>query len=288
MIIISLCVLGLVFGSFVNAFVWRLRQQELQAEASTDKNKAKPNDKKHTADNQEDYSIVHGRSMCPKCHHTLAPKDLVPVLSWLALKGKCRYCHKPISWQYPLVELLTALIFVVSYLLWPLEFDAYGVFRLAFWLIFMVFFMALSVYDVHWFELPNRVVFPLMYLAGAQVLVSAVWQEDAAIIWQSALGGITIFGLFWVIYQVSKGEWIGGGDVKLGMVLGLLVGSPLYALLVIFIASLLGILASLPMLVSKRAARGLHVQFGPALILATVIVQLFGAALVAWYEGLLV
>lgn len=151
----------------------------------------------------------------------------------------------------------------------------------------MVFFMALSVYDVHWFELPNRVVFPLMYLAGAQVLVSAVWQEDAAIIWQSALGGITIFGLFWVIYQVSKGEWIGGGDVKLGMVLGLLVGSPLHAMLVIFFASLLGILASLPMLVSTKAARNLHVQFGPALILGTICVQLFATQIIEWYQSLL-
>lgn len=279
--------LGLIFGSFVNAFVWRLRQQELQVPASSSKNRAaNTNIKITTKATQEDYSILHGRSMCPKCHHTLAPKDLVPVLSWVTLKGKCRYCHKPISWQYPLVELLTAVVFVVSYLLWPFEFDAYGIFRLGIWLVFMVFFMALSVYDIHWYELPDRVVFPLMYVAAAQVLVSAAWQESAAVLWQSALGGVLIFGLFWIIYQISKGEWIGGGDVKLGMVLGLLVGTPMRAVLVIFFASLVGIVASLPMLVSKRAARGLHIQFGPALILGAIIVQLYGTQIAEWYQAL--
>src|SRR5665213_2769212 len=97
MIIALLALLGLVFGSFVNALVWRLHEQEVLLEK-----RKKPSKKQ-----LEKLSILNGRSMCPHCKHELAIKDLVPLFSWIALKGKCRYCGKPISWQYPVVELLT-------------------------------------------------------------------------------------------------------------------------------------------------------------------------------------
>ena len=102
MIIAVLAVLGLVFGSFVNAFAWRLHEQESLLEKK----------KKPSAKQLAKLSIVKGRSMCPECKHELAAKDLIPVFSWITLKGKCRYCGKPISWQYPAVELATALLFV--------------------------------------------------------------------------------------------------------------------------------------------------------------------------------
>src|SRR3989344_6490262 len=125
MIVAILIVLGLAFGSFVNALVWRLHEQEERAKSKEQrrkKGKAKNTAKlsSHTSVlSSKDLSILKGRSMCPSCKHGLAAKDLVPVLSWLTLRGKCRYCHKPISIQYPLVELITATLFVISYLLWP-------------------------------------------------------------------------------------------------------------------------------------------------------------------------
>jgi prepilin signal peptidase PulO-like enzyme (type II secretory pathway) len=105
MIIAVLVVLGLCFGSFANALVWRVHEQAGQAA------KKKP-DKKYL----KQLSVAKGRSMCPNCKHELVAKDLIPVLSWLALGGKCRYCAKPISIQYPLVEVALASLFVVSYL----------------------------------------------------------------------------------------------------------------------------------------------------------------------------
>ena len=99
MVVVLLVLLGLCFGSFVNAFVWRFH---MQASAKTKIAKAK-------------YSIVRGRSVCVDCKHQLASKDLLPVVSWLALKGKCRYCKKPIHWQYPLIELITARVLWYSY-----------------------------------------------------------------------------------------------------------------------------------------------------------------------------
>src|SRR4051812_7602742 len=103
MIYAILVVLGLCFGSFVNALVWRIHEQAEQG------SKKKPN--KSYIDK---LSIRKGRSMCPHCRHELKALDLLPVVSWLALRGKCRYCGKPISVQYPLVELLTACLFVTS------------------------------------------------------------------------------------------------------------------------------------------------------------------------------
>ncbi|HEX7368051.1 MAG TPA: prepilin peptidase, partial [Candidatus Saccharimonadales bacterium] len=147
MIIVVLTVLGLIFGSFVNALVWRLHEQEGKSKKS-----------------RQQYSILNGHSMCPNCHHELAAKDLVPVLSWLWLRGKCRYCRKPISWQYPAVELMTGLLFVGSYLWWPLSLQGVGLFQFVVWLGFIVGFMALAVYDLRWFTLPNRIVYPLIAL----------------------------------------------------------------------------------------------------------------------------
>jgi prepilin signal peptidase PulO-like enzyme (type II secretory pathway) len=225
--------------------------------------------------------------MCPDCHHTLAAKDLVPVLSWLWLRGRCRYCHKPISWQYPAVELLTGLLFALSYVSWPHLFHGVGLFQFVVWLICVVFFVALAVYDLHWFLLPDRLVFPLTVLVGLQVLVSAVWLHSFAALWQPVVGAGLIFGLFWVLYQISKGQWIGGGDVKLAVALGLLAATPFRAFMVIFFASLLGTVVSIPLLARGKQGLKLHIPFGPYLLAATYIVVLYGAHISTWYQTFL-
>jgi prepilin signal peptidase PulO-like enzyme (type II secretory pathway) len=277
MIIAIIAVLGVILGSFVNALVWRLHEQsELIGKKGEE-----------TEQRRHDLSISKGRSMCPHCEHTLAAKDLVPVLSWVWLRGKCRYCKAPISWQYPLVELLTGVLFLGSYLAWPLAFQGVWLMQFVIWLVCLVGFVALAVYDLHWFELPDKIVFPLIALASADVLVSAVWERSFTVLWQSAVAAVLIFGLFWVLYQASRGAWIGGGDVKLAIVLGLLVGTPLRACLVIFFASLIGTIVSLPTLAKGKKGLTAHIPFGPYLLLATVIVVVYGASIISWYQNML-
>lgn len=281
MIIAILAVLGLVFGSFTNALVWRIHKQATVARKKSKKistSNLKPNT----------YSIVNGRSMCPQCKHELAAKDLVPVLSWLGLKGKCRYCKKPIHWQYPAIELITAALFVGSYLAWPYNLNRLGWVLLGFWLVYLVFFVALAVYDLKWMLLPDKLVYPLTLLAVLQVLVAAVWLQDFDFAANAVLSGVGMFGLFWLLFQVSQGKWIGGGDVKIAVALGLIVGTPVRMFLLIFIASLLGTLASLPLAVSGKAALNQQIPFGPYLLAATVIVVLFGQKLIDWYQGLFI
>jgi leader peptidase (prepilin peptidase)/N-methyltransferase len=284
MIIAVLIVLGLCFGSFVNALVWRVHEQaELEEQATKKKSK-----KAKAADvTLADLSISKGRSMCPHCHHTLSALDLLPLVSWLALRGKCRYCHKPISAQYPVVELLTAVLFVISYLYWPVNFDGSGLKIAAFivWLPLLVGFMALIIYDFRWMLLPDRIVFPLGAIASVLAGLMIASSEHPLRAFLNVLGGVIIGGgLFWLIYQFSKGKWIGGGDVKLGWLLGLVVGTPGKAALFIFGAAILGTVASLPLLVSKRLKGNSVIPFGPFLIIAAIIAQLFGAALLAWYQ----
>ena len=277
MIIAALAILGVILGSFLNASVWRLHEQaELRGK------KGKVVEKR-----LRELSISKGRSMCPHCEHTLAAKDLVPVLSWLWLKGKCRYCHKPISWQYPLVELITGALFAVSYLVWPIAFQGVWLMQFVFWLVCLVGFVALAVYDLHWYELPDKIVFPLIVVALADVIASSLWEKSFSVLWQSCAAALLIFGLFWVLYQASRGAWIGGGDVKLVIVLGLLVGTPLRACLVIFFASLIGTIISLPMLAKGRQGLMARIPFGPYLLLATMVVVLYGTSIVSWYQNML-
>lgn len=278
MIIAGLALLGIVLGSFVNALVWRLHEQ-----VALDGKKGKAANKR-----RQELSIAKGRSMCPHCGHTLTTKDLVPVLSWLWLRGHCRYCKGLISWQYPLVELLTGILFALSYISWPHVLHGAWLFSFVVWLLALVFFVALAVYDLRWFLLPDRLVVPLTVLAAVHTVVLAVWLQSFSALWQPAVGGLIIFGLFWGLYQVSKGAWIGGGDVKVGFALGLLVGTPLRAFLVIFFASLIGTIVSIPLLARGKSGLKMRIPFGPYLLAATIIVGLYGGHIVSWYEQLLV
>ncbi len=226
--------------------------------------------------------------MCPRCHHKLAAKDLVPILSWLQLHGRCRYCRKPISLQYPLVELLTGLVFVIFYLGWQFSLSGLHLVWFLYGLAYLVFFVALAVYDFKWMLLPDRLVFPLTALALSQALVSGIYMQSWDALWQPFAGAGIIFSIFWGIYQLSDGEWIGGGDVKLAVPLGLIAGTPLRALLVVFIASLIGTITSLPGLIrAKQTGWTRHIPFGPYLLAGCLIVMLWADKIVTWYQGML-
>jgi len=274
MIIAVLVVVGLCLGSFVNALVWRVHEQ------ATETGKKKP-DKAYLAT----LSVSKGRSICPNCRHELAAKDLVPVLSWLALGGKCRYCGKPISWRYPIVEAGTALLFVASYLWWPMPFDTAQKAIFVLWLAVLVGLIALAVYDLRWKLLPNRFIYPLSVLAAAMAVIGiAAADAPAKALLNEVLAILIGGGLFYLLFLVSDGKWIGGGDVRLGWLLGLIVGTPARSFLFIFFGALGGSLISLPLLANGRLKRSSVIPFGPFLIAGAVLVQLFGADILNWYR----
>jgi prepilin signal peptidase PulO-like enzyme (type II secretory pathway) len=273
MITLYIIFIGACLGSFINALVWRTHEQ------------AKPR-KKSASKPKINLSIISGRSVCPNCHHVLSAKDLVPILSWLQLRGKCRYCKVKFA-DSPLTELLTPILFVASYAYWPLGFSSDGIVLFILWLIFLVGLLALAIYDLRWFLLPNRIVYPLLWLAGLQVVFLVLRSQTPLTVVQETFFGVIIGGgLFYVLFQLSKGEWIGGGDVKLGFLIGAILGGPWQATLMIFLASLIGTLTSIPSLLNGKRKTSSHIPFGPYLILATFVVYLFGASIINWYKGL--
>jgi prepilin signal peptidase PulO-like enzyme (type II secretory pathway) len=288
MVILILIVLGICLGSFVNAFVWRhYRQMELQEQI--EELQAKKGSKKKLVTLRQErskLSVSRGRSMCTHCEHPLKAKDLIPVISFVMLRGRCRYCGERIE-DTPLAELLTPLLFAVSYIFWPLQFHSAGLFTFVIWIVFLTGFVALILYDLRWFLLPHSIVLPLIGLAVLQVLIVTFGYDEGVQYLASALwGALIIGGVFFALYRISNEKWIGGGDVTLGLLLGLLVGGPAKALLLIFVASLLGTLVALPLLAAKKAKRNTHLPFGPFLIIAAVVVVLWGAPLIDWYTNL--
>jgi len=271
MVIIILIVLGLCLGSFINALVWRIHEQS----------------KSKTKQNNKAYSILSGRSMCPNCKHQLETKDLIPVFSWIALKGQCRYCGRKIGLQYPLVELFTAAMIIMSYIYWPSAFSGFGLVEFCLWVIFLVGFIALSIYDIRWTILPNRIIYPLIGLAIVQLLIGLIFFKTGTTAIFSAIFGILFSGgLFYALYTFSDGRWIGGGDVKLGFLIGIIIGGPINSILVLIIASFLGTFYSVPLLVSGKVTRSSKIPFGPFLIIAAVIMELFGITIVNFYKHL--
>jgi prepilin signal peptidase PulO-like enzyme (type II secretory pathway) len=206
-------------------------------------------------------------------------------LSWLSLKGKCRYCGKSISVQYPVVEAATALLFIASYIWWPFSLGGWQTAIFGLWLAVLIGLIALLVYDMRWYLLPNRIIYPLSGLALVMAVIRIASAPRPAREFLETVAAVAIGGgVFYVLFQVSKGKWIGGGDVKLGWLLGLVVGTAGKAFLLIFAASLLGTVVSLPLLASNKLKRSSQIPFGPFLIVAAIIVQLFGAALLHWYR----
>lgn len=267
--VLLMIILGLSAGSFANAVVWRVHAQ---AKAK------KPN---------KSLSITKGRSMCPHCRHVLAWYDLIPVISWVSLMGKCRYCHRPISLQYPLVELITTALFMWSYLEWvPLGKWADPV-ALGLWLVTLTGLVVLFIYDLRWMLLPNRILYPLFIPAGLYA-ATVVFTSNKPVekVVAHILAAFFLGGLFWLLFQVSKGRWIGGGDVKLGFLLGLLAGGLAQAILLLFLASLIGTLVALPMMVAKKARTNTRLAFGPFLIVASFVVILYGSSIIGWYNQL--
>jgi prepilin signal peptidase PulO-like enzyme (type II secretory pathway) len=279
---VSLAVLGLFFGSFAGATVWRLRARQLVEDKAAgeeiDKNEFKRL-KSVIA------PVAHDRSRCLHCHHQLAWYDLVPLMSWVSLGGRCRYCRTSIGWFEPLVELGTALFFVLSYLAWPEALQSpVEILQFGIWLAVGVGLIILLCYDARWFLLPDKIVFPLMGVAFVYACVIILGNDKPLEAFLSVIVSCGILsGLYFALYLVSKGAWVGFGDIKLGLVLALMLSDWQLALLALFLANIIGCIVVLPGLVFKRLSRTSHVPFGPMLIGGFWIAGLYGRDIIDWY-----
>lgn len=245
---------GLIVGSFLNALIWRIYTKK---------------------------KISKGRSMCPDCKHTLYAKDLIPVVSWLWLKGKCRYCKKGISPQYPLVELLTAVLFAGSYLILQPQ-SGLEWLNFLFWLFILSGLIVLAVYDLRWLILPDVVTLPLAGLAIVQILVNMVATGNTGPGINQLLAGFGVGAVFYALVAVSNGRLMGGGDIKLAFLMGLILGWQ-NLLVALFIAFNSAAVIGVTLIALKIKARKDYIPFGPFLIAGTIIAFLFGAEIISFY-----
>ncbi len=241
--------LGLSVGSFLNVAVFRVHDGE---------------------------PVLRGRSKCRSCEEHLGARDLVPVLSYLALRGRCRRCKAVISWQYPLVELVTGILFVLAYAHagWTVEFvrDA----------IFVSFLIIIFVYDLRHMLIIDRFTIPAMIFA---VIVN-LWLGIVPA-WSVLAGGLVLAAFFWIQFLVSRGTWVGGGDIRMGALMGFMLGVE-YGLIALFFAYMLGAIVSVGLLVTGKVNRKTPIPFGTFLSVATLMALFAGSAIVKSYLSLFV
>ncbi|MCD6359172.1 MAG: prepilin peptidase [Dehalococcoidia bacterium] len=231
----SFFLLGLAVGSFLNVCADRLPRRQ---------------------------SLIRPPSHCDVCQHRLCPLDLIPLLSYLYLKGKCRYCGAPISYRMPVVEAATGITFVV---LWSrLGFSV----ELPLAMLFACLFIIIIVIDIEHHLIFNRVIYPAIGLAFLLPLLSANYEITSAV-----LGGVTGAGILFILVLIFPAG-IGMGDVKLAALVGLLIGFP-EIFIALFVASLVGGVVAVGLLLFKVKGRKDAVPFAPFLIAGFTVAVLY-------------
>jgi len=231
-------VLGLCVGSFLNVLIYRL---------------------------PKNLGFVKGRSFCPKCKHKLTWFDNIPLLSFLILKGRCRCCGKTISWKYPIVELLTGAVFLLSYLS-NLSCLSY----LLFAGLIVVFFI-----DLEHQIIPDEIVIPFSLFFLIYFLVV----NPNLLITNYLIAGFFSFLFLYFIYLITKGKGMGFGDVKLAFLMGLVLGWP-KIIVAFYLAFLTGAIIGIILILLKKSKLKQKIAFGPFLCLGTIIAYLWGEQII--------
>jgi prepilin signal peptidase PulO-like enzyme (type II secretory pathway) len=280
---IALILVGLCLGSFAGASVWRLRARQL----TEDKDNGEEYDKGEYKQLKKltKSSIMTDRSQCLHCSYVLRWYDLIPLVSWISLKGRCRNCHHSIGYLEPIIELSVALFFVASYIFWPYPLtDFLDISRFILWLAAGVGLAGLFVYDLKWFLLPDKINIVVIVLGALIAAITVIKSTDTLTALSSVAGAVVILsGIYLVLYKVSKGRWIGFGDIKLGLGLALLLADFRLAFIALFAANLVGCLMVIPPMITGKLKRDSHVPFGPLLIVGAVIAQFAGLYLLDLY-----
>jgi prepilin signal peptidase PulO-like enzyme (type II secretory pathway) len=248
--------LGLIVGSFLNCVIYRLETGE---------------------------SFLKGRSYCPHCKHVLSWKDLIPIFSFLILKGKCRYCGKKISFQYPLVELFTGILFT---LVVPI-YGALTSIDLIFYWVLTCFLVIIFVFDLKHYLIPDKVIYPAITLTLLYQFFK-IWNFghwDLFGIWHLVIGILPSL-FFLAIILISRETWMGFGDFKLSILMGLILGWP-KILVSLFFAFFSGAIFGLILIFLKRKTMKSQIPFAPFLVSGTFFALFFGEEIINWYSHLI-
>lgn len=229
----------------------------------------------------KDESVVRPPSACPSCDTPIAPRDNIPVVSWLLLGARCRSCGEPISVRYPLVEAATGLLFAATTLVIDL------VWTLPAHLWFVALTVVLIVTDFDHFRLPNKILLPGTVVGVALLSIGALFDGRIDDIPRALAGGATYFGLMFLIALAARGGF-GFGDVKLAFILGVFVGYAGgwgFVALAAFGGFFIGGLASVLLIITRLRGRKDFIPFGPPMMVAAWLTIAWGRPIIDWYLG---
>ncbi|RMD51641.1 prepilin peptidase [Candidatus Parcubacteria bacterium] len=254
-LIISL--IGLFVGGFINAMILR---------------------------NQKSLPLT-GRSRCLVCEEPIQGADLIPIVSYVLLKGRCRHCAASIEWQYPVLELFTGIIFALFFIQAFIGHNFPAFVNDGNWLLFLTrnlviatFLLILLVYDSRYFIIPDKFSLPPIILA---ILFNISLGADVS--WL-LLGGLLIGFFFAFQFLISSGRWIGAGDIRLGLLTGFLLG-PLYGAAAIVLAYILGALIGLLLIILKQKTWYDYMPLGSFIAIGNILMMLWGPRIIEWYFG---
>lgn len=267
------CIFGLIVGSFLNVVIYRLPkmlERDWQQQCRTLLNLDPP----HTA-KTEAFDLVRPRSRCPHCGHQITALENIPVLSYLALGGKCSACKTAISIRYPVIEVLSGLLSLCC--AWHFGFGLQALLAILFsWAL-----LTLSVIDIDHQLLPDDITLPFMWI-GILANIFGIFTD----IYSSLFGVMAGYGSLWTVYIVFKKltgkEGMGYGDFKLLAMLGGWLGWQMLPL-IILLSSLVGAITGLSLIVLKRHEKDKPIPFGPYLAVAGWIALIWGRSLTEAY-----
>ena len=237
--------------------------------------------------------IIKGRSHCPECKTKLRVKDLIPLISYFLLKGKCASCSKTISWFYPVIEWSTALCFALSLPLFhnlnlnPITFDYQSLlfttdfFLFIFWLFCLSLLLFIFFYDAKYYSIDDRIMIPGIILT--LIIIALLPEQNLFPSLKSAIIGALIpFIFFGGQILLSKGRWLGSGDLRIGILMGLILGLE-KILIALFLSYIIGSIFGIIIGLQKGTIKGIKIPFGPFLAIGTFLAFFFGEQIINWY-----
>ena len=273
LIYLFIFVFGTICGSFLNCVIYRLEIGE---------------------------SFLKGRSYCPHCKHVLTWQDLIPIFSFLILKGKCRYCHQKISWQYPLVELATGILFVSTLIYFfsktsILVNSAMTELTSIYYLVIACFLIIIFVYDLKHYIIPDKVIYPAIAIAFLYQLFK-IWDlgfvpnfefriSNFQTLANPLLSAFLASLFFLMIVLISQGKWMGVGDIKLAFLMGLILSFP-NILVALFLAFFIGAIIGIGLIIARKKTLKSEIPFGPFLVSGTFLALFLGQRILGWYLNL--
>lgn len=238
MIFFLLFLLGLSIGSFLNVLIYRLPRS---------------------------LSLT-GRSFCPKCRKKISWYDNLPLLSFVLLEGKCRHCHSPISWQYPLVELVTGILTVLSIKYFVLS--RQDLILTTYYLILIYTLIVIFFTDLYHEIIPDEIVYPA-------VIITLIFSLYPNILISNLISGFLAGLLFLSLYLLTSGRGMGFGDVKLAVLMGLFLGYP-KIIVALYLAFLTGAAIGVILILRGKKKLKSHIPFGPFLVGSTIFALFYG------------